>query len=55
MDQPEDIKQKLRHLEAVLDDLIWEGRPYYELKKVKEEIAMLKLKLEMGETHDRSF
>ena len=55
MDEPEELKLKLKTLEQKLDDAIWEDKPHYVIKKIKEEISLVKLKLEMGDTHDRSF
>ena len=55
MDDPEDLKLKLKHLEALLDDKIWLDAPHFEIKKLKQEIDLVRLKIQMGETHDRSF
>jgi hypothetical protein len=39
----------------LLDDKIWLDAPHFEIKKLKQEIDLVRLKIQMGETHDRSF
>lgn len=55
MDKPVDLKLELKRLEKELDDLLWDGSNPQEINRVRDRIETIKLKLELGETHDRRF
>jgi hypothetical protein len=55
MGKPIDLKQLLRRLEKELDDALWEGSDPDKIKNLRKRIDMVKLKLDLGQTHDANF
>jgi hypothetical protein len=55
MQIPECLYQRLRRLEQIFSDAVWEERPDEEIKKLKEQLETTKDKISMGETHDWEF